>query len=229
MARRRFASKRSQPDRGWVVGRNEITLVNSTSPQSDFTTFFDFADIDAEALTGRIEADKSDWFIKRFICDIYASVSFSGVGPTDVARIYSIGLGVIDTPSANTIVNADDSVISPEAYNSWARLFWTGVKPVYAGGILPSVQNSGEPSPGLHTEGYTTGTSTLTGWSTTAPFWGPSGYHLDMPITNAGLRNNQVCGAFVHLEDGPSNGFNWDSADTLYLSLTYRVLMQKRR
>lgn len=216
MARRRFYKSRTQPDRGWVVGFNNINLTPASA--SLYGVAFDFADIDPEALTGRIEADKSDWFVKRVIFECFAAVSFTGTSATDVARIWQLGLGTAPNENANRFTDADFDVLSGETYNLWSRLFRTWSRPVYAGGLIPYSENNilaAEPFP-------------VNSYGVTAPFWGPSAIYEDFEVSSAGLRNNQSVFWFASRSEAPAS-YDWDAGDILYLTINYRMLLQKRR
>jgi len=224
MARRRFQRSKHSPDRGWVVG-TFTTSTGAIVPNSNINgsvTLFDFADIDAEALTGRIEQDKSDWFVKRVLLDIYAAVSFDETEPTDVARIYEIGMGIMGNADVEEFGEQNMRVITPEVFNYWARTFRTYTRPVYAGGLIGYTGDFN-----IATENVTTG-GPVGGFSTTAPFWGPSSISDDFDVSNAGLRNNQSCVILFSVGQGPAS-FNWQEGDNLYVAGTYRILLQKRR
>jgi len=224
MARRRFNRSKTAPDMGWVVGTFATSVVEAAGGgnEASIVSLFDFADVDADALTGRIEQDKSDWFVKRVIVDVYAAVSFDGTGPTDVARLWALGLGVVGNADADEISSNNYGVYSAEATNLYARTFRTYSRPVYAGGIIGYTGDFN-----IATENVTTG-GPVGGWSTTAPFWGDARIHDDFEVSNAGLRNNQSVVAHISLLNGPGS-FDWDVDDVLYLEGQYRVLMQKRR
>jgi len=223
MARRKFLRSKTQPDRGWVVGFNNMSFIKGdTGPANTIGTLFDFADIDAEALTGRIEQDKSDWFIKRVILEAYAAFSTSETTPTDVARIWQMGVGVMSNDHANEFNDSNLRVYSGETYNLWARTFRTWSRPVYAGGLIGYTGDFN-----IATENVTSGGPTG-GYSTTAPFWGESSVKEDFEVSNAGLRNNQSCLFLLSDSEGPAS-FDWDDGDVLYVTVNYRVLLQKRR
>lgn len=224
MARRRFNKSKTAPDMGWVVGEFATTTIEAVGGgnEAGVVALFDFADIDADALTGRIEQDKSDWFVKRVILDVYAAVSFEDTTPTDVARLWALGLGVVGNADADEIASNNYGVYSPEATNLYARTFRTYSRPVYAGGLIGYTGDFN-----IATENVTTG-GPVGGYSTTAPFWGDARVHDDFEVSNAGLRNNQSVIAHVSLLNGPAS-FDWDVGDALYVSGQYRVLMQKRR
>lgn len=223
MARRRFMRSKTSPDRGWVVGFNNMQVEPAPggSPGLAIATLFDFADIDADALTGRIEQDKSDWFIKRVIFEAFAAASFANVTPTDVARIYQLGLGTIPNENATAADVDGGYVISSENYNLWSRLFRTWSRPVYAGALIGYTGDFN-----VATENVTVGGPSSYG--VTAPFWGPSAIYEDFEVSNAGLRNNQSCVWMLTGSEGPAS-FDWDDNDQLYLTINYRVLLQKRR
>lgn len=224
---RRYIKSRTTPDMGWVVGTTRIDVLHQNS-SADYETsgvfLFDFADVDPEALTGRIEADKSDWFIKRCVIDWAAAVGFANVTPTDVARRFQFGLGTMGIDSVEEVVSNDFPVIGPEVYNVSARTFRTYVGSVYAGCVIPLGVDADEDNVVMVGT-----TATSNGWGVTAPFWGPAGGHDDFEVSNAGLRNNQGMYWLVSTMPGPAPSYDWDTSDVLYMSLTYRVLLQKRR
>lgn len=230
MARRRFARSKTTPDMGWIVGAyNTGVTWNGGQYTTGSDNLFDFADVDAEALTGRIEADKSDWFVKRVILDWCSAYATTETGPTDVARRWQFGIGIAFNNNIDDITANDYGIMSPEFYNLHSRLFRTFETSVYAGGLLPYAQEDATSNIGLATVNLADAANLPAGYSTTAPFWGPSGGHADFEVSNAGLRNNQSCHIAIALCDGPSAGFDWKEQETLYVRFTYRVLMQKRR
>jgi len=227
MARRRFHRSKTSPDMGWIVDtvRYSFPAVDVGGSEGAggaiVRTLFDFADVDAEALTGRIEQDKSDWFVKRFIVDCFAAVSFENATPTDTARLWALGLGVIPDNNATDIDSNHLSVYGPEATNLYARTFRTYVRPVYAAALIPYTAEFAVAVPGSsggNPESY----------GVTSTPWGPSMVRDDFEVSNAGLRNNQAVSLHVSLEPGPA-GFTWDIGDQLYISMAYRALLQKRR
>lgn len=118
------------------------------------------------------------------------------------------------------------ALFGPEAYNLWARLFQTGVAPTYMPGVLPYYV---EDVSGTLRLGVASGAAvTSAGWLSTAPFWGSSMVSEDFSVSNAGLRNNQICALAVNLCQGPA-GFSWDDADSMSITWWYQVLVQKRR
>lgn len=216
MAKRKFYRSKHQPDRGWIVGFNN--MIFSPESFSAIGTLFDFSDIDPEALTGRIEADKSDWFVRRVIAEVYAAVSFTNTTATDVARVWQLGLGVMPNANADEVTANAYRVLSGEAYNLWARMFQTWTRPVYAGGLIPYSENqilAAEPFP-------------VNSYGVTAPFWGASAIYADIDVSNAGLRNNQAVVWMGSDSEGPGT-YDWDPGDVLYLTMNWRVLVQKRR
>lgn len=210
---------------GWIVGSQGGTVTESSTPGNEvnITPIFDFVDVDADAITGRIEQDKSDWFVKRVIFDIYAAVSFSAdpQSPTDTARLWSCALGVAGNEDANAIASNNYGVYSSEATNLFARTFRTYTRPVYASALLPysgSFALAVTDAP----------PATIGSFGVTSTPWGPAMIRDDFEVSNAGLRNNQSVILQVGLEPGPAS-FDWDIDDILYWQMTYRILMQKRR
>jgi len=209
---------------GWVVGSGQNSFA-ATALDAGFggaliNFLFDFADVDAEAF-GRIEQDKSDWFVKRVIIDAYAAASFDGVSPTDTARLWAMGLGVIGVENANEIGAENFSVYSAEATNLYARTFRTYSRPVYAAALIGYTGDFN-----VATENVTVGGPSSYGVTSTP--WGGSHIRDDFEVSNAGLRNNQACCLHVSMEPGPAS-FDWDDQDVLYVQYFYRVLLQKRR
>lgn len=221
--RRRFMRSKTSPDRGWVVGFNNMQFEpNDGGPALQIGTLFDFADIDADALTGRIEQDKSDWFIKRVIFEAVAAFGTNGLTITDTARLWQLGLGTMSNDNANAASADGGYVISADNYNLWSRLFRSWSRPVYTGGLIGYTGDQN-----IATENVTTGGPTG-GWSVTAPFWGHASIYEDFEVSNAGLRNNQSCIWMLSGSEGPG-GYDWDPDDILYVTMNYRVLLQKRR
>lgn len=219
--RRRAAFRRESPDRGWIVGNQSMTL-NADASQSTtvFSQLFDFADIDPEALTGRIEQDKSDWFIKRIILDVVASVGLSAdpMQATDVARMWACAAITGNNDAISVLQSTDPGVLSPEAYNQASRTMQTWVRPVYAGAIIAYGDD------GL----VATEAGPVLEYATTAPFWGPARIEADFEVSNAGLRGNWSMGLLYSILPGPGS-FDWDVGDALNCMAYYRILVQKRR
>jgi len=179
---------------------------------------FQFSDINAEALSGAIAADKSDWFVKRVILDIYLSLGAVGGQITDTARLTEWGVGICTDVVGTDVANANIRPISDEFFDSCARVFQTWQMPVYLGGVVPY-------------DGETiavTNPSTASEWGVMAPFWGPASAHLDIEVSNAGLRPDQSCELFISQVPGPGS-YNWDASDSLNFNVMYKVLLQKRR
>lgn len=229
MARRKRGFRRSAPDRGWIVGHFSANMsFPSGDPDANtiYRTLFDFADIDPEALTGRIEQDKSDWFVKRAILNIAASARLAGLDEGDVMRTFEWGVGTIGVENAASLVANDTPVFGAEAYNLWARQFQTGVQPAYHIPVLPYAAVEGTGDIRLAVTSATG--SEAAGWTIMSPVWGPSLRAYDFTVSNAGLRNNQECGiAFTQSQS--VTGLSWDEGDTLDVAVWYQILVQKRR
>lgn len=224
--RRRF--HRSAPDRGWVVGQSSVNMTIGVSEMgTQVLTLFDFADIDPEALTGRIEQDKSDWFIKRVILNGFPMASLDGLADHDSARIFTWAAGTIGVENATEADSTNAPIIGAEMYNLWSRLFQTGLCPVYHASLLPYAVDTEAPDGGLLTVPSTSG-ATPAGWTAAFGWWGPARIKEDFTVSNAGLRNNQVCALAIHCGFG-TGPFDWAEGDNLAMDFTYQVLVQKRR
>jgi len=233
--RRRF--HRSAPDRGWIVGDNKLTASpdGGYDDQSFFFTLFDFADLDPEALTGRIEQDKSDWFVKRVILNLAVQSRCDGLDDADNRRWveWSMGTASIENAEAMDTPVPGFAAFGPEAYNLWARQFQSGVLPAYHPGVM--YYGVGNPSNefGIMTvngnEVPGSGGADPAGSLLMAPYWGPGQKEYDFTVSNAGLRNNQVCGILFTACRGLGPGADWAPNDQLDLRFWYQVLVQKRR
>lgn len=232
MKKRRFYRRANKPDMGWIVGASGPTAMNYPAGDPDSNTaviqLFDFADIDPEALTGRIEQDKSDWFVKRVILNIKAVCTCDGLATYDNTRFIEWGVGVMGVANATEVTQQNYPVFSPETYNLWARQFQTGVMPVYMPAVIPYAV--AEITNDVTIQVTSAASSTAAGWLMPAPFWGPAMQTHDFTVSNAGLRNNQGCYiVYSQVQEGPANGFNWDEGDVLSVDTHYQVLLQKRR
>lgn len=234
MARRKRRFHRTAPDRGWIVGTSNATInFPDSDPDSNtaYYTLFDFADIDPEALTGRIEQDKSDWFVKRVILNLAAQAVLGGTGEGDTHRFYEWAVGTIGTANAEELNNAGGGegypIIGPEAYNLWSRQFQSGVNVCYHTSILPYA--SDETTGRLRLAVDSTDASLEAGWVLAAPFFGAAMKSYDFTVSNAGLRNNQECGIAITQCQGPLGATNWDGEDFLAIRWWYQILVQKRR
>jgi len=230
MARRRWASKRSSPDMGWIVGASSVGLSFPAGDPDQATAvvqLFDFADIDPEALTGRIEADKSDWFIKRVLLNLVGGCQLDGIDTGDWFRMASWGLTVSDANLAEVNAVQDNAIFGPEWYNTQARILQTGLLPVYMPGVLPYAVVDGTSD--VRVAVTSASGSEAAGWLGTAPFWGPSHQTHDISVSNAGLRNNQACCAYISTVSSGISGYGWKQGDVINVRFFYQVLMQKRR
>jgi len=217
---------------GWIVGASGPTSLFFPSGDPDSNTavlnLFDFADIDPEALTGRIEQDKSDWFIKRVILHIKALATCDGLSSYDNTRFFEWAVGTMGVENANSLTADNYPVWSPETYNLWARLCQTGVMPAYQPAVVPYYLEEVSNTTRI---GVASGASaTSLGYLMPAPFWGPAMQTFDFTVSNAGLRNNQgFYLVYSQVNEGPATQFNWDEGDLLSVNTHYQVLMQKRR
>jgi len=216
---RRFRRSKFSPDRGWIAdGVKSNFAFTSGSINTVAVNLFQFSDINAEALSGAIAADKSDWFVKRVILDIYLSLGAVGGEINDTARLTEWGVGICNDVVGTDVANGNIRPISDEFFDACARVFQTWQMPVYLGGVVPY-------------DGETlavTNPSTASEWGVMAPFWGPSAKHLDIEVSNAGLRPDQSCELFISQVPGPGS-YNWDASDSLNFNVMYKVLLQKRR
>jgi len=231
VSRRRFA--RSRPDMGWIVGKGGYSFqTDDGNPVTILDFLFDFADIDPEAVTGKIEADKSDWFIKRVILDLYAVAVLDGFDENDSKRFFSIGLSTCGIANGVTITDNDLSVFSPEWYNLQARILQTDVCVAYHTSQIPlAMANPSNNFAVATTLMNQSADADPVGWVDQAPFLGTSERHYDLQVSSAGLRNNQGMAITIATESPSFNsmGMAWQPADRLTVQLFYRILMQKRR
>jgi len=229
MARRKRRFHATAPDRGWIVGAFSGTQgMSDTQPvTTTFLNLFDFADIDPEALTGRIEQDKSDWFVKRVILNIWVSAVLDSLAEDGVFRLVEWACGTIGNENAIAMDNDAVPVLGPEAYNLWSRQFQSGVLPAYHPGLTPLMVS--QPANTFAINADRSDTDVAAGWALNGPFWGPAMKEYDFTVSNAGLRNNQVCGIAFSMRDDFPSVYGWDPADSLQFGVTYQVLVQKRR
>jgi len=229
MARRRRFHK-TAPDRGWIVGAfsNVLNMSNTEPVTTQTYTMFDFADIDPEALTGRIEQDKSDWFVKRVILNLWLSASIDALDETGIVRTVEWAMGTIGVENANALETDANPLFGSEAYNLWSRQFQSGVMPVYHPGVTPLVISNPSNTFAINSD-RSDNPADFAGWQVNAPFWGPAQRAMDFTVSNAGLRNNQVCALAFTLRDDIPVLYGWDPADSLRFAAYYQVLVQKRR
>jgi len=232
MARRR-KFHRTAPDRGWIVGRISLAQNFPSGDPDDNTqtyTLFDFADIDPEALTGRIEQDKSDWFVKRCILNIASAARLDGLTEGDCARMWSWGIGTMAIENAERVDTQDPSLplIGSEVYNLWSRLFQTGCQPAYHVPVLQYAAADPSGTIGLGTVDVGPTAIDPAGYALMFGIWGPAFRTYDFTVSNAGLRNNQEC-TFAVSQNPSVVGHSWDNGDVLDVDVYYQVLVQKRR
>jgi len=229
MARRRRRFHATAPDRGWVVG-----AFTGSQPMSDtqpITTevynLFDFSDIDPEALTGRIEQDKSDWFVKRCILNIWLSAQIDDLSEAGIFRTVEWAVGTMGVQNSVEMAQQNFPVIGAEAYNMWSRQFQSGVMPAYHPGTIPLMVS--QPANTFAINADRSDTDESAGWMVTAPFWGPAQKEYDFTVSNAGLRNNQACILALTMRDDMPTVYGWQPPDLLRFACYYQVLVQKRR
>jgi len=225
---RRFQRSKTSPEMGWIVGefRSSVAFPDGDPDNNTATdTLFDFADIDPEALTGRIEKDKSDWFIKRVILDWTGFPGMAGTAVYDCMRNYQIMLCTIGLENDIELANGNFGVFSPESYNLASRVMRTWQCRSY----IPLVNNLGIGSGAIGSVVVPHDEVTVAGGWTMAPNFGSAAYHADFEVSNAGLRNNQACVIVKNQSRGPAAAYDWKEGDTLFLNMQYRILLQKRR
>jgi len=214
---------------GWVVGRADVQLnTGGGNPSTNVDFLFDFADIDPEATTGRIEADKSDWFIKRVLMDLYTTAQLDGFDQNDNVRVITWALSTIAVDAANNVNTNDLPVFGPEWYNLQSRIIQTGTVPAYHWGMIPLViaNPSNQFAVGVQPAGPV-GDADPVGWANQTPWFGPAFRQLDIEVSNAGLRNNH--GFALTCATTNLIGSAWQDGDEAYVTALYRVLLQKRR
>lgn len=228
MARkRRF--HRTAPDRGWIVGNftGSLSMSDTQPVTTGVYNLFDFADIDPEALTGRIEQDKSDWFVKRVILNVWVSAQIDDISEAGIFRLAEWACGTIGNENALRLDTENIPLFGPEAYNLWARQFQSGVLPAYHPGITPLTVSN--PSNTFAINADRNDTNQEAGWMVNSAFWGPAQKEYDFTVSNAGLRNNQTCVFALSIRDDMPVIYGWDPADVLRFGVYYQVLVQKRR
>jgi len=212
---------------GWVVGSSVVAL-SGVAPSTNIDFLFDFADIDPEATTGRIEADKSDWFIKRVIADFHTTADLPGLDQNDCVRVVQVGLSTVGVENATAVNDNDFAVFGPEWFNLQSRILRTFTIPAYHFGQLPlSIANPSNYFAVATVDSRQTVDSDPVGFANVAPWFGPARKELDFEVSNAGLRNNQ--GFCLTVSKYGLQGLPWQDGDDVYVHVAYRVLMQKRR
>lgn len=224
MARRRRSRRRSfrriKPDMGWWTSQEEISFTSDgTEPALDFSTVLEFDDIDSD--DALITQDKSDWFIKRVLLDVYPVLGRPSSPTSGPARIWEFAVGTMQETDAAHIVSNPAEILDPGFYERWRRLFKTYTRPVYA---------TWDPS--LHNGKLLvdTATSMPAEVNIVDSPWGPASIHDDFSVSNAGLVDNS--GLYVVASTTltpPSTSYDWAAGDTLSCSAYIRVLLQKRR
>lgn len=216
--RRRGRFRRQSPDMGWWTSQEEMSFTHTTGEALDFATVFEFNDIDAD--DALITQDKSDWFIKRVILDLYPVVGRPSAPTSGPARIYECALGTMDLAKAANLVSSPQEVLSADFYEQWRRLFKTYTRPVYS---------TWEPTlDGSILQVDTTPTNNEINVADSP--WGAASIHDDFSVSNAGLVHDTAMFVVVSTTDtAPSTRFEWAAGDTFSASAYIRVLLQKRR
>lgn len=220
-SRRRGRFKRHKPDMGWFVGGAVQQLTTSGggawNPVTDAIMSFDDINNDDPI----IAQDKSDWFIKRVIIDAYPTLGRASTGTSAPTRLWELGIGTMDiTESTALDATTNETIVDPDTYERWRRLFKTYSRPVYATLTL-GLTSSGEL--------VTADAGTINEVNVVDSPWGESSIHDDFTVSNAGLVHNSG----VYLALTPSNNvspnYEWLSGESLTVGYTYRILLQKRR
>lgn len=221
MARRRRKGrfKRTTPDMGWWVSDESLSFEKTGIPSAlDFSTVFEFDDIDSD--DSLITQDKSDWFIKRVIVDVYPQLLRNNPlgGP---ARIWQCAIGTMEFSNADFLTNSPLPILNAGFYERWRRLFKTYTRPVYTP-WLPALSTNGT----LATQSDDTPVAVA---DATTPF-GPSSIHDDFSVSNAGLVDNSgLVIAITSTDTAPGPGYFWQADDSMTAVAYVRVLLQKRR
>lgn len=220
--RRRRRWRKVKPDMGWLIDTSVLQVNASNLGGGEAagiagTVVLSFDDIDSdEAL---ITQDKSDWFIKRVIVDAYPTLFRGSSATSPPTRLWEMGIGTMDASEFTEFV-VGDSVIDATTYERWRRLFKTYTRPVYATATY-TIDANGD----LVTQDGGTATENVV---VDSPY-GPSCVQDDFTVSNAGLVQNSNMYIVCSTSDIISGSYHWIVGEQLYVGLTTRVLLQKRR
>lgn len=224
--RRRGRFRRHKPDMGWWVSTHDVSVLSDGSAAIEMETVFSFDDINSDPAL--ITQDKSDWFIKRVLVDVFPTLGRPTSATSGPARIYELALGTMMSAQAAALVVTPDYLLTADVYEQWRRLFRSYVKPVYATWEPQSEYDTLSNNYGLLT---LDGSSVVPAEATTSDSpWGPSAIADDFTVSSAGLVEDSAMYLSVSTSDvAPSARFEWNAGETLNIAAYVRVLLQKRR
>lgn len=221
MARKRGFFKRTAPDRGWYVGDFQFSVTASATPTTaatlNGTALFDFFDINADNTL--ITQEKSDWFIKRVLVDVFPSLSRNSATSLP-ARLWEFGLMTMDDSVFGDLITGIAPVISATVFDGARRTLRTYTKPVYA---TWEPRMTAAPGQRVDTAGAVTERMVAD-----SP-WGTAHVSDDFEVSNASLVETSSLYAMAStVLQGPGS-YDWAASDVLNLAGNFRVLLQKRR
>lgn len=218
--RRRFTKE--GPDRAWdfIHTNLDVTVsfdAGNTWRGFDMRGILSYDDIqDNSVLAGQ----KSDWFIKRVLIDVYAAASMQ-TDNARPARLWQLALGTMADTDATILINdaTPNDVLSSQTHNAWRRPFRGYTRPVYATAVIPYSTD---------TDITVTTTNPADQYGATDSPWGPALIRDDFEVSNAGLSHGDSMWLAAGQCSGPG-GYDWLEGETLYLMMDIRTLWQRRR
>lgn len=226
MARRKrsFARSRTSPDMGWFLSSGVlINAWEAVAPGVGFGSDPILTFDDIEELSSSMTKDKSDWFIKRVLVDIYVNIAARGAENSAASRMVDIALFTAPELQVETW-NLDPSEIhQPAFWDITRRMIRTYNRPAYD----PFEPMIDETNGGRVAVTSASGTAPAdrrfdAGWG----YWGPNYVHDDFTVSNAGLVPES---SFFIAMSNASVGPGYFPGDQVAAYWSTRVLLQKRR
>jgi len=223
MARRKRVFKRTSPDMGWFLGAGVLINAHGDPAGNSFAqdVIMTFDDIDE--LSSAMTKDKSDWFIKRILVDVYGAIATRTDGATAGSRMVDYAICTANDLQMLEWDANPSEIHSPGFWDLTRRVIRTYNRPVYDpfepmidegnGGRLAVISQSGT-APGDRRFDA--------GWD----YWGPSYIHDDFTVSSAGLvPESSLYIAMSNAAVGPG----YFPGDQVAAYWNARVLLQKRR
>lgn len=220
MARRRtrWRRNRQSPDMGWFISEDEVFLNPDGVSKSDaILELFRFDDIDSDQ--AGIGKQKSDWFIKRVIVDVYSHFNAGGTwGQFAGCGFLAYSMGTMTGEEVDSVNIGLGDQMSADGYDQWSRLFRTWTRPTYRPSHFP-VESTGALS---------AKPSGPQDYRASALWFGESYIRDDFQVSNAGLRPEDIVVMWVSTLDTFAARPYLDG-DQVAIKMYARTLLQKRR
>lgn len=224
MARRqrRGFFRKTAPDRGWWIAEGVATVTHPT-PATDAAynsqPILDFFDINADNVL--ITQDKSDWFIKRVLVELYPTLSRASATSAP-ARLYQMGLLTMMDADNTDLEGGVAPVLSAVTFDAARRVLRTYSRPVYATWQPQLITGA---SGALRTDAA----AAIAGNAVAGEPWGEAHIRDDFEVSNASLVEGSTLYIACSTQGAGPGTYDWAVGDQLLYWWNARVLLQKRR